>query len=149
MFRSIKVDEIDGSSLEGVCKSVEGLAGAAAAAAAAEEGEEAGTTTAAAAMAAVRTVESTLQLQAELDEAGRDVIVVVEFYAPWCPPCKVIWPDMAAFLQSHKDDVLLLRANVKKAPKLQRDYSIEGDSNKIVIFRNGRKVGSTCRSTPT
>ena len=58
---------------------MEGLAGTAAAAAAAEE-EAAGTT---AAMAAVRTVESTLQLQAELDEAGEDVIVVVEFYAPW------------------------------------------------------------------
>ena len=55
---------------------------------------------------------------------------------------------MAAFLESHRDAVLLVRANVRKAPKLQRDYSIEGDQNKIVIFRNGKKVSST-RSTLT
>ena len=51
----------------------------------------------------------------------------------------MIWPDLSMFLDKNKDDVLLLRANVRKAPKLVRDFSIDGDS-KMVIFRNGKKV---------
>ena len=51
----------------------------------------------------------------------------------------MIWPDLSAFLEKRQDDVLLLRANVKKAPKLVRDFSIESDS-KMVIFRNGKMV---------
>ena len=61
------------------------------------------------------------------------------YSAKRCPPCKVIWPDLSAFLEKRQDDVLLLRANVKKAPKLVRDFSIESDS-KMVIFRNGKMV---------
>ena len=61
------------------------------------------------------------------------------FSAKRCPACKVIWPDLSMFLDKNKDDVLLLRANVRKAPKLVRDFSIDGDS-KMVIFRNGKKV---------
>ena len=51
----------------------------------------------------------------------------------------MIWPDLSAFLDKHKEEVLLVRANVRKAPKLVRDFSIENDS-KMVIFRNGKMV---------
>ena len=56
-----------------------------------------------------------------------------------CPPCKEIWPDLSIFLEQHHEEVILLRANVWKAPKLVRDFNIESDS-KLVIFRNGKMV---------
>ena len=74
---SRQIDEMDGSSLEQVCKSVEGRT---------SSNVAVDPTTmvdreSAAAMT-VKTVESTLQLRSELEDA-EDKLVVVEFYAPW------------------------------------------------------------------
>ena len=65
---------MDGSSLEQVCKSVEGRTSSSIAVdpTTAAEGET----------MTVKTVESTLQLRSELEDA-EDKLVVVEFYAPW------------------------------------------------------------------
>ena len=51
----------------------------------------------------------------------------------------MIWPDLSIFLEQHHEEVILLRANVRKAPKLVRDFNIESDS-KLVIFRNSKMV---------
>ena len=75
---SRQIDEMDGSSLEQVCKSVEGRTSSNVAVdprTTAAEGESAAAMT-------VKTVESTLQLRSELEDA-EDKLVVVEFYAPW------------------------------------------------------------------
>ena len=56
----------------------------------------------------------------------------------------MIWPDLSIFLERRKEEVILLRANVRKAPKLVRDFNIESDS-KMVLFRNGKMV-RTARS---
>ena len=69
-----QVDEIDGSSLEEVCKSVEGRTSSNIADSITTMGESAMT---------FKTVESTLQLRSELEDAGDDMLVIVEFFAPW------------------------------------------------------------------
>ena len=71
---SLQVDEIDGSSLEEVCKSVEGRTRM--------SSDMADLTTMVEPAMTFKTVESTLQLRSELEDAG-EKLVIVEFYAPW------------------------------------------------------------------
>jgi len=59
----------------------------------------------------------------ELEEKFEDAImspklVVIDFYAPWCQPCKVIAKDIKEFSQTYKDSVSFYKVSVDEYPDL-------------------------------
>ncbi len=65
---------------------------------------------------------------AEFDEllAGSPVPVVVDFWAAWCGPCKVVAPQLEALARSRASQVLIAKLDVDGVPEVAGRYGIRG-----------------------
>src|SRR4051812_6153437 len=52
--------------------------------------------------------------------------VIVDFWAPWCGPCKMIAPVLTEIAKEHGDRVRVTKVNVDDDPGLQQRFSIRG-----------------------
>lgn len=69
-------------------------------------------------------VKSKADLAAKLEEAG-DKLVVIDFFATWCNPCKRIAPILEEIGKQHADKLVLLKVDVDEVEELVGEYSIE------------------------
>lgn len=65
--------------------------------------------------------------------------VVVEFWAPWCVPCKIMSPLLDKVSADYQDKVEIIRLNADQNPELARALRIMGIPT-LLGFRNGREV---------
>lgn len=65
--------------------------------------------------------------------------VVVDFWAPWCGPCRVIGPVVES-LAASRDDVVFAKLNVDQNPVTSARYKVSGIPT-LVFFRNGEEKG--------
>jgi len=70
-----------------------------------------------------------------LDSEG---IVLVDFWAPWCVPCKVIAPTVEKIGEEHSSRVKVAKANVDDNPELATELSIFNIPT-IVFFKKGKE----------
>ena len=61
---------------------------------------------------------------AQLEAAGNR-LVVVDFYATWCGPCKLIAPKLDAMSQEFKDDVVIIKVDVDENEEIAAEYKVE------------------------
>ena len=52
--------------------------------------------------------------------------VLVEFWASWCPPCKMMEPLLKTIVSEYQDQILIAKVNVDQNPVLARKFSIMG-----------------------
>jgi thioredoxin 1 len=81
---------------------------------------------------------SEAQFEAEVLKAAGPV--VVDFYAPWCGPCKRLSPMLDRLAEPYAGKVKVVKLNVDEAPGLARQYQIQGIPA-LKFFRGGREVG--------
>jgi thioredoxin 1 len=67
------------------------------------------------------------------------VPVVVDFWAPWCGPCKSIAPVLEEIAQELGAQVSILKINVDDNSKVAAMHNVRAIPN-IVIFKNGAEV---------
>ncbi len=65
--------------------------------------------------------------------------VAVDFWAPWCAPCRSLKPILESVTQSFGGDVVLAKLNTEEEPELATDYGIRGIPN-VKIFKDGEVV---------
>ena len=65
--------------------------------------------------------------------------VLVDFWAPWCMPCKLIAPIVEKLALEMKDKVSVLKANVDDSPDIATELSIMNIPT-LVLFKAGKEV---------
>ena len=67
--------------------------------------------------------------------------VLVDFWAEWCGPCKMIGPIVDQIAASHAGKVKVVKINLDHNPKVPRQYAVRGIPT-LMMFKDG-KVHST------
>lgn len=75
------------------------------------------------------------------------VPVLVEFYADWCGPCKVVGPMVDELARELKGKALVIRINVDEDPKLAREHGVRGIPA-FIAYKNGKETGREVGGIP-
>lgn len=74
----------------------------------------------------------------ETEVLKSDVPVLVDFYADWCGPCKMLAPLVEQFAQEHPQ-VKVCKINVDDQADLAMDYDVRSIPT-LVVFKDGKEA---------
>jgi len=70
------------------------------------------------------------------DVISSDVPVLVDFWAPWCGPCRMAAPIIESVGNKVKGKARVFKLNVDENPQVARKYSITGIPT-VIVFKDG------------
>jgi len=83
----------------------------------------------------------------EVIKKSDSIPVLVDFYANWCMPCRVLSPILEKIAKEFEGKIVLVKVNVDKASKLVEKYGIMGIPN-VKLFKNGEIVDEFVGALP-
>ncbi|HEV09513.1 MAG TPA: thioredoxin, partial [Sulfurihydrogenibium azorense] len=75
----------------------------------------------------------------EQEVLNSDVPVLVDFWAPWCGPCRLIAPIVEEIAEEMAGKAKVVKVNTDENPNLAMKYGIRAIPT-IMVFKNGRVV---------
>jgi thioredoxin 1 len=77
----------------------------------------------------------------DADVLQSDIPVVVDFWAPWCGPCRLIAPVLSELAPQYDGKVKIAKVNVDEEPSLASRWRISGIPT-LLVFKGGKVVKS-------
>lgn len=85
----------------------------------------------------------------EADVLNHEQPVLVDFWAAWCAPCRMLAPTVEAVADKYAATARVVKLNVDDNPSVSQRYGIKGIPT-LILFKNGREeervVGATSES---
>ncbi|MGQ0510457.1 MAG: thioredoxin [Betaproteobacteria bacterium] len=90
---------------------------------------------------------TTATFEAEVLEASKTLPVVVDFWAPWCGPCRALTPVLEKLALEYAGRVKLVKVNSDDNQDLSQAFAIRSIPN-VIAFRNGKPVAQFMGAQP-
>ncbi|MEN9603632.1 MAG: thioredoxin [Actinomycetota bacterium] len=81
------------------------------------------------------------------DVINSEKIVLVDFWAEWCGPCRMVSPILDEIGAEHADKLEIVKVNVDEEPHLAAEYQITGIPA-MKVFQNGKIVREMVGAKP-
>ncbi|HUT66326.1 MAG TPA: thioredoxin [Spirochaetota bacterium] len=83
----------------------------------------------------------------EKDIDEKDKLVIVDLWAEWCGPCKMMEPLLTEVAEEFKENVKLVKLNIDENQKTAADYNVMNIPT-LILFKEGKEVDRLIGALP-
>jgi thioredoxin 2 len=73
--------------------------------------------------------------------------IVVDFWAPWCAPCRAVAPELEKVARSAAGDYVVIKVNTEALPELGQRFGVRSIPT-MAVFEGGREITRTSGARP-